>query len=143
MTTFRSAFFLTAGICLCSLAGCGTPEVKLVPATGTVTINGRPAEGVMVQFMPNVVDETIKAPTSQGVSGEGGKYELFTLDNQPGAVPGRHRVSLFDTLESRGAQGAKGGRPSRLDANFASGGLEVTLVEGEETPIEATGPGKK
>ena len=142
MTIFKMIFFFAAGALLCGLTGCGTPDVKLVPTAGTLTINGKPAEGVMVQFMPKVVDETVKAPTSQAITVEGGKFELVTMDNKVGAVLGPHRVSLFDTLEERVPQGAKASKPPRLHPKYSSGAIEATVVEGESIAIEVTGPGK-
>ncbi len=118
--------------------GCGKPSVELVPATGTVTIDGQPAAGIMVQFMPAVVDETVVAPTSQGLTDAEGKFELYTLQNEPGAVPGPHRVSLYDTEEERLEQGQEATKPRRLDPKYASGYLNAEVEAGEPIQLNAT-----
>ncbi len=121
--------------------GCGGQgEVKLVTATGLVTIDGKPAADIMVRAVPLTQDESKLAPSSQGLSNEGGEFTLTTLKNEPGAVEGSHRVTLFDTLETRAPQGSRGGTRSRLHSKFSSVGIEVTIAEGETIELEATGP---
>ena len=136
---FGNTLFL---VCLaCLLIGCGGPgDVKLVTATGRVTIDGKPAADIMVRSVPLTQDETKLAPSSQGLSGEGGEFTLTTLKNEPGAIEGPHRVTLIDTLETRGAQGSRGGTRSRLHPKFSSDGIDVTVTEGETIELEATGP---
>jgi hypothetical protein len=94
----------------------------------------------MAQFMPNVMDENVRAPTSQGLSNADGKFELFTLQNQLGAVEGPHRVSLFDTEEERPEQGQTATRPPRLDPKYANGEITVNVVKGQKVVLEATSP---
>lgn len=135
---FANTAFL---LCFSSLLiGCSDSDVKLVTATGRVTIDGKPAADIMVRSVPLTQDETKLAPSSQGLSGEGGEFTLTTLKNEPGAVEGPHRITLLDILESRGAQGSRGGTRSRLHPKFASDGIDITIAEGEIIELEATGP---
>lgn len=122
------------------LIGCGTPEAKLVTATGRVTIDGKPAADIMVRFVPNTQDESELAPSSQGLTDENGEFNLVTLKNSPGAVEGPHRVTLFDTLETRAPQGSRISTRSRLHPKFASTGVEVTVADGTAIELDATGP---
>ncbi len=124
----------------CFLAGCGGQHVKLVPVTGTVKIDGKPAANIMVMFAPSVVDESIVAPTSQAVTDDSGEFELYTSKNEQGAVEGMHFVSLFDTEEERPAQGEVSTKPLRLHPKFASRAITIEVVEGNPLVLEAAGP---
>ena len=136
---FGNTLFLVCFTCL--LIGCGDQgAVKLVTATGRVTIDGKPAANIMVRSVPLTQDETKPAPSSQGLSNEAGEFTLTTLKNEPGAIEGPHRVTLLDILETRGAQGSRGGTRSRLHPKFSSDGIDVTVTQGETIEIEATGP---
>ncbi|WP_148618656.1 hypothetical protein [Mariniblastus fucicola] len=125
-------------ILMVSAVGCSESGPELVPTSGIVKIDGVPAQGIMVRFMPDVIDDSIKLPSSQGLTNAEGKFELRTTDNKVGAAEGPHRVSLFDTLEERVPQGQTA-KPARLDSKFSSGAIEITVGDGEEIVIEATG----
>jgi hypothetical protein len=132
---------LTAALVAC--AGCAKP-VKLVPASGVVAIDGKPAEGILVQLLPQTRDGR-RMPTSFGTTGADGGFTLITHDGKPGAVEGPHAVLLADTLEERPAQGQRATRPPRLDARYTTlaGGLTATVVEGGESiriDLPAIGP---
>jgi hypothetical protein len=113
-----------------ALPGCSRP-VKLVPAEGVVEIGGKPANGIVVQFLPQPV-EGEKRPTSFATTGEDGSFQLLTNDGKPGAVEGTHNVILADTLEERPAQGSRATRAPRLDSRFTTmaGGLTATVSDG-------------
>lgn len=135
---------LTSICCLLfsTMHGCSEPTVELIPVSGIVKIDGEPANGIMVMFVPNTLDETVVAPTSQALSNDEGKFELYTLQNEKGAVPGAHRVSLIDTFEERVPQGEVATQPPRLATKFATGSISVNLKLGEEVVLDATGPKK-
>ena len=120
-------------------SGCAKP-VKLVPVEGIVEIGGQPAEGIVVQFLPQASDGE-KRPTSFATTGSGGTFRLSTYDGKAGAVEGTHNVLLADTLEERPAQGSRAVKPPRLDSRYAtmSGGLTATVSEGGE-PIRVQVP---
>jgi hypothetical protein len=119
------------------LAGCGQ-SYTLVPASGTLKIDGKPAGNIMVQFMPDA-SKGCEGPTSSGISDASGRFELTTLDNRPGAVVGEHVVLLIDQDEDRPEQGEESQRPSRLSSSYATerGGLRVKVAEGEEIVLNA------
>lgn len=121
---------LAAGLATCF--GCTKP-VKLVPASGVVEIAGKPAEGILVQFLPQTRDGR-RMPTSFGTTAADGGFTLTTHDGNAGAVEGPHAVILADTLEERPAQGQRATRPPRLDTRFTtlSGGLTATVTDGGE-----------
>ena len=119
-------------VCCGLVTGCGKP-LKLVQATGSVEIEGQPAEGIMVQFLPAAVDGE-QRPSSFATTEEDGRFALITQDGKPGAVEGSHTVILFDTLEERPEQGMAMTRPPRLDYRYGTfmGGLKATVTEGGE-----------
>ena len=116
------------------------PKANLIPAKGTVLINGQPAANIMVQCSPKTLDEEVVAPTSQGLSDESGNFILLTTKNENGALPGIHNCKLFDILEDRPAQGEESTSPSRLASRFSNKGVEIEIVAGKEVIIEAVGP---
>ena len=125
-----AAVVALVAIVLGAAQGCAKP-VKLVPSEGVVEIGGKPAGGVVVQFLPRPV-EGEKRPSSFATTGADGTFRLMTHDGKPGAVVGDHAVLLIDTLEERLPQGAGPGKPPRLDSRYTSvkGGLTATVSEG-------------
>ncbi|MFO7907481.1 MAG: hypothetical protein R6U98_32840 [Pirellulaceae bacterium] len=83
----------TLSVLALTLAGCGASSVETVPVSGTVTVDGEPAESIMVNFQPA---EGTTGPGSVGVTSADGTYSLETVgsDSKPGAVVGKHTVSL-------------------------------------------------
>jgi len=85
------------------LPGCGggsttkAPD-NLVPASGTVTLNGKPAEGVSVVFNaitnPENVDDKTPGTGAYAVTDENGKYTLKHRSGQPGIQPGHYSVTF-------------------------------------------------
>ena len=121
----RLAAFAFLLVCV----GCSKP-VKLVPVNGIVRIGGKPAEGIVVQFLPDAsADE--KRPSSFATTGPDGTFQLMTQDGKPGAVEGRHAVLLIDALEERPAQGTRATKPPRLDQRYmtVAGGVTATVAE--------------
>jgi len=132
MSGSRRAYGWMLAVALAWVAGCAKP-VRLVQATGVVTIEGKPVEGILVQFLPQTRDGR-RMPTSFGTTATDGTFTLTTHDGKPGAVEGPHAVLLADTLEERPAQGQRATRPPRLDTRYTtlSGGLTATVAEGGE-----------
>lgn len=124
------------------LAGC-KPQVKLVPATGTFTIGGKPAGNITLQFMPDTMQGNA-GPTSYATTDAEGKFTLRTYDNREGAVPGAHVVTLVDLDEERPAQGSAPTRAPRLDAKYsmAASAPRVTVGEGQPLAIDVPPPGR-
>jgi hypothetical protein len=122
------------------LSGCGGDSVKMTPAAGVVKLDGKPAAGIMVQFMPNSLQGS-KGPTSFGVTDDSGKFVLKTHDGREGAVVGQHMVTLFDSQEERPAQGQVAKTKPRLASRYSVGGPNALTAEvkegGEAITIEA------
>lgn len=120
------------------IGGCSQPTPTLVPAKGTINIGGKPAGNISLQFLPDVKENAAGVwPSSMAVSKEDGTFELATVDNQPGATPGPHKVVLSDLEEERPAQGAERTKPVRLNSSYAiAGKLTVTVEEGKDIEIK-------
>ena len=71
------------------LAGCGggSKRPKLYPATGTVTLDGKPLADATVSFVPAV------GPPSDGKTDASGKFTIMT-SGQPGAPFGPNKVTV-------------------------------------------------
>lgn len=137
---FKSVAYLSLILLAISCIGCGSSEPELVAVQGVVQIDGKPADGIMVRFIPNVVDETVKAPSSQAITDADGKFELYTTDNKPGAFVGKHKVALVDTLIERVAQGESSSKPLRLSSKFSQLGAIEVDIKGPQSDLvlEAT-----
>jgi len=111
--------------------GCGGNVPKLVPVEGVVRINGKPAEGISIQFQPDIMQGS-KGPTSFASSDKKGKFRLRTYDGKDGAVVGTHLVILVDEQEERPEQGKRASRPPRLAGKYAipASTLRVEVKEG-------------
>lgn len=74
--------------------GCGPKEwkAKVVPARGSISINGSPAEGVMVTLSPrgDQVDKRESQPW--GISNADGTFTLTTYEFKDGAPEGAYDV---------------------------------------------------
>ncbi len=68
-------------------AGCGG-GLELAPASGKVTLDGKPLADAAVNFVP--VDG---GPVASGVTDTQGTFSVRTT-NKPGAVPGEHHVTV-------------------------------------------------
>ncbi len=84
------------GLAAVIVGGCGKPY-SVVPVSGTVTLDNKPVEGVVVIFQPvagpGVIDP---GPGSSGMTDASGKFTLHLVTDQKkaGAVAGKHRVTL-------------------------------------------------
>lgn len=103
--TVLMVFFCAAVI------GCGK-STNTVPVQGTLTIDGQPADNIMITLSP--VDSSLPVATGRVSSGS---FELFSgIDGARGAVPGKYKVVLApggstaeEEAKARYMQGAKAG----------------------------------
>lgn len=104
----------TVNVCLaaaCVLAqGCrGNDVPETLPVSGTVTLDGKPVEGVSVGFYPKSGGRP-----AMGRTDTHGRYTLSTFASQDGAVPGGHSVVVSKVAVRRPA-GAKTDAESESD----------------------------
>lgn len=99
-----------------SLAGCGGREFAQVE--GTVTMNGKPVEGIEVLFLPDP-EKGNKGNTSMGFTGKDGRYQLHNdRDGKDGTVLGVHRVLLIDSYANKDPAGLANAK-SRIPTTYA------------------------
>ena len=72
-----------ASLLIVGITGCGGPEVPTASVSGTVTINGKPVQGVQVMFVPDA-----KIRPSIGMTDAKGKYKAEFLTTQSGVALG-------------------------------------------------------
>jgi hypothetical protein len=115
------------------LLGCGGPGPRLVPVTGRVLFRDHPLAGALVEFIPEGGDGA--RPSSRAHTNHEGEFTLRCPPYGPGAVGGRHRVTV---VVYPGAPGppARYANPRRtpLRVDVPEGGvhdLELRL-EGED-----------
>ena len=79
------------------------PMPPLGMVKGTVKIDGQPASGVRIQFIPVNPDmksktgKTLRARASSAITNDKGEYVLHYIDNFPGAAVGKHSVEITYT----------------------------------------------
>ena len=119
------------------ISGCGVDGPELIPVNGKVTIKGKPAGNISLQFLPDVQEDAGGVwPSSIGLSKPDGTFELHTSDNQLGAVAGRHRLIIVDIDEERPEQGKERTKPIRLDSRYAiAGTISVEVQPGKLVEI--------
>jgi len=84
-------FAAMAAAVVMGAAGCGESGPKLVPVTGTVTLNDKPLEGATITFLPDAANKTGRPGVD--ITGPSGNYKLHT-DNRSGAMVGSYRVLI-------------------------------------------------
>jgi hypothetical protein len=132
MITCRLAVCALTMAVVIGLSGCGgskPPEFveRMVPATGTVTLDGEPLEGAIVEFHPDAKGNG--AEVAVGTTDAQGKYELITpiarrtLEESKGAVPGKYRVIIQKTVMPDGSPVP----PDTTDADAEADGARQLL----------------
>ena len=85
------------GVCLLFSTGCGSekdPRARhLVPARGTITIDGAPLGGATIIFAPTENNQfSVQSAT---MSDQNGRFELTTFLPGDGIHPGNYNVTVF------------------------------------------------
>lgn len=101
-----------------NLCGCSKEAGKgVIPAEGTLTIDGVGAANIMVRFVPEGA-EIEGNFSSSGVTDEQGNFRLMASDGRDGAIPGAGHVLLVDLDEERPAQGEEATQEPRIRADL-------------------------
>lgn len=134
-----SLAFLGLGLALVApLAGCQDSSYEFAPASGVVTLDGRPLPDAQVTFLHVPTGDTIVAgPDATAKTDSEGKFTLSTAEGQQGAVIGRHEVRISTRRYERVGEGvedfklaakeivpAKYRRSGELTAEVPAGGKE-------------------
>jgi hypothetical protein len=116
------------------LVGCRPAAPHAVPVSGRVTLNGEPLVGANVNFQP-VSDKGSADSVAMGSYGKtdgDGRYQLKLVSpDQPGALVGKHRVSVSTAeLENSKSDDGKLRVPERVPRRYRNGSFELTVPEG-------------
>ncbi len=125
---------------------------KTAPASGVVTLNGKPLVFATVTFVPQGATKGIECV---GMTDESGKYTLKQVRGGEGVPPGEYRVVINQLATSDGTPVKPGGEvpPITLGAveslppiysSFTNSKLSAKVTDtGGEFPFELKGKGKK
>jgi hypothetical protein len=106
-----------------ALAGCGDGRIATYPVTGTVLVDGRPAEGAVVICVPTSTSEPEADRLRPfGVADAQGRFTLKTFEPGDGAPAGEYKV-LIEWPAPVSADAARGGGraavgPDRLRGKY-------------------------
>jgi hypothetical protein len=91
-------------LALAGLVGCGSEEskYKLVPVTGTVTLNGQPLADARINFAP-LDGNTYQTPGVDS-TGPSGNYKLM-FKGRSGVAAGKYKVTISPPDPSLAARG--------------------------------------
>jgi hypothetical protein len=123
------AVWCSVGLALLLGGGCSGPQVEFAEVQGKVMLDGKPLVGVQVTFYPETAGkETL--PLARGKTDTAGKYSLATLDGQPGAAVGKHRVVVQWPTPERGDNWEKVPPPQ-----FKGPVIPIKYTAATETPL--------
>lgn len=90
--SLRSLLLVPGLLSTSLLLGCGgAPVEKLVPVGGTLLIDGKPLDGVVITFTPEL---TKKSRGGFGTTDAAGAFTVTHMgQNEPGLAPGKYSVS--------------------------------------------------
>ena len=77
---------------LLSVVGCGEAKIKRYPVNCSVTVDGKPAAGVMVIFCPVDGSPQLMRERPIGITDSEGKFQLTTLGGNDGVPAGNFKV---------------------------------------------------
>jgi hypothetical protein len=104
----------------------------LYEVEGTLHAQGKPLANVQVEFWPEK-----SGPRSLGLTDAQGHYHLTTDDQRPGAIPGPHRVVLYD-LAIYGDQPKIGKGDKDMDQPLKPSRLAAYYSDANRTPLKKT-----
>ncbi len=114
------------------LTSCGDEDgrVPVYPVTGTLTINGQPAEGVSLRLF--ATDLNNSAPRPSAITKAGGKLVISTYNTGDGAPAGEYKVTVQWPTRVQAFGRVENG-PDRLGGKYAeqaNAPLTLTVEEG-------------
>jgi hypothetical protein len=118
-------------VLVAAVAGCGPKGPALVPAKGTITVDGKPADGASLIFHP----VASKGAIASAAADAAGAFSVMSNGN-PGIVTGTYKVTVtWPDPEKRPKEITLGG--TIQDAPDLLGGKFVT-VDKAATTVEIT-----
>ena len=85
------------------ITGCGSDSPEFVPVSGTVTLNGKPINEVVVTFVPKQDGQP-----AMGLTDEQGQFSLSTTELDDGVIVGSYYATVRSIDEGAGQVDAQG-----------------------------------
>ncbi len=138
------SWLLAVGAMVVLGCGPGTSHLpKTVPASGIVTLDGKPVDGAQVVL----VGEADNSHGAFGATDANGKFSLRAFEEKAGAVPGSYKVQVSKTivkqLSPAEAANLDGGDPVGYDygvppkyTGFATSGLTAVIPDAGTTDLK-------
>jgi hypothetical protein len=141
---YHTAAVLLTLVGMSGLTGCGDGKIARYPVKGTVLVDGKPAEGAMLIFVPvDGTEEFQRERPFDDSTDSAGQFELRTFEPGDGAPAGEYRVMIrwLATNSQPGATpgGQADGQPvfDRLKNKYFSVESPITAtVEEEDNVLE-------
>ena len=116
-------------VLVAALAGCGPTGPSLVPAKGTITVDGKPADGAVLIFHP----AGGKGSIASAAADANGAFEI-TSNGKPGVVTGSYKVTVTWPDPAKKPKEFKLGgtledAPDLLEGRFVTVDKAATTVE--------------
>lgn len=150
MSVQRSVSAVLACFVLFHVIGCGgappRPVEALVPAGGTIELDGKPAAGVQIRLMPFGGDGSAKSiGTSYATTGEDGKFKVIHWSNKEGISPGAYLITFSKMVKPDGSPVPPNESPAMVNAKesiapvWSSLEVEGHLRQARRVEIPAAG----
>ena len=128
MKTFAPSALLIASIAVVA-SGCKNSDEPLVPFSGRVLVDGKPAAGAAIAFHPADASNGTHPVAQVDVNGD---FQLTTIRSGDGALPGEYRVTLtwyVSPPRKKGVEGEESPVRNLIPNKYA---------RGETTPLTTT-----
>jgi hypothetical protein len=132
-TKIKSCWCVVAFVFTMACVGCGSGS-ELAQVSGVVTMEGAPVPNLSIEFIP------IEGRPSLARTNSDGEFTAYYLPKQPGAAPGKHRLS--SEFAQGGPDDVKFTRPKRRSNKGTPGGAlvlspsEIEVAPGETHKLE-------
>jgi hypothetical protein len=128
-----SLMSLTVLLALVALAGCGDGKIRRYHVTGTVAVDGQPAEGVLLIFCPVNATGELEQLRPAGKTDSSGSFTLTTIEPGDGAPAGDYKVLAQWPAPTQASAEDRGGRTPNRGADRLRG----RYYNLEKTPLTA------
>lgn len=101
-------------------SGCGgsaakPPEEKIVPASGVVQLDGKPAAGIRLRLTP-ASDGPKTVGGAYAITKDDGKFTVIHWSNKEGVVPGAYVVTFSKMVKPDGSPLGENDSPAMVNA---------------------------
>ena len=114
----RGLWPITSLLVLCLLPGCGGTVKgaveKIVPASGTIKLDGRPTGGIRISLTP--INETKSVGGAWAVSKDDGTFTVMHWSNKEGITPGSYQITFSKLVKPDGSPLGDGDSPAMVNA---------------------------